>query len=243
MFAETKKKVLVEYPISTVYDALVTIFPVKYYKLRYYDETVHTLTVYDSYNRGFTMRIQLMENTPNTTVINFLTDYPNAIMDLTGGGTQAIEMVLEKLLNQLAKQPKTGVREAQGNDIEVVDADTFVCTTKNRKHTTAIVTGYVLSILGVVLPLIALINYDSSDSLMATFFVAGIICLAIEISLSVILQYNEDSKSLLHGRIQICICGLTLIILGAMIHPGLAIAGILIPIVAMGYTLQREKAI
>ena len=242
MFAETKKEVLVEYPISTVYDSLVTIFPVKYYKLRYYDETVHTLTVYDSFNRGFTMRIQLIENTPNTTIISFLTDYPNAIMDLTGGGTQAIEMVLEKLLNELAKVPKTGAREAQGTDMEVVDSDNFVNTTKNKKHTSAIVAGYILSILSVTLPLIALFNYDPTDSLMATIFVAGIVCLAMEISLSVILQYYEDSMSVLHGRIQMCICGLALIILGALLHPSLAIVGILIPIIAMRYFLKREKS-
>lgn len=34
MSAETRKEVLVEYSIDTVYDTLIFLFPVKYYRLR-----------------------------------------------------------------------------------------------------------------------------------------------------------------------------------------------------------------
>lgn len=243
MFAETKKEVLVEYPIDVVYDTLFFIFPVKYYKLKDYNHITHTFRVFDSFNHTFVMYITLKENTPNTTIITFIAKYHHALMDLTKGGKQAIEMILEELLNQLDKKPKTGAVEAQNSDMEVVNTDTFVNTTNNKNHTLTIVIGYVLSILSVVLPIIAFIDYNSDDKLMAMLFIIGILCLTIEISLSVILQYNEDSKSILHGRIQLCICGFLLIILGILIHPSLAIAGILIPLIAIIYFLKREKAI
>ena len=79
--------------------------------------------------------------------------------------------------------------------------------------------------------------------MMAMLFIAGIVCLAIEISLSIILQYYENSKAILHGRIQLCICGFMLVILGILIHPGLALAGILIPIIPIIYFLERAKSI
>jgi hypothetical protein len=189
------------------------------------------------------MKISLMENTPNTTIIYFLANYPNAILDLTEGGKQAIEMVLEELLNQLDKQPKAGTSEIKDSDIQVVNKDNFINTTKNKTHTTSIVIGYILSILSIVLPLIALINYDPENFFMAMLFIAGILCLSFGISLSIILQYYEDSKSIFHGRIQLCICGLSLIILGFIIHPGLAAAGILIPLVALTILFNREKSV
>lgn len=243
MLAETKKEVLVEYPIGVVYNTLFFIFPVKYYKLKDYDHITHTFRVFDSFNHTFVMDITLKENTPNTTIIIFIAKYSHALMDLTEGGRQAIEMILEELLNQLDKEPKTGAIEAQNSDIEVVNKDTFVNTTKNKNHTLTVVIGYVLSILSVILPIFALINYNPDDKLMAMLFIIGILCLTMEISLSVILQYNEDSKSILHGRIQLCICGFLLIILGILIHPSLAIAGVVVPISAIIYFLKRENSI
>lgn len=243
MFAETKKEVLIEYPINVVYETLLSIFPVKYYDLKGHYPTTHSFRVIDSFNNMFIMHISLKEDTPNTTIIEFLADYPHAIMDLTEGGKQAIETILEELLIQLDKQPKTGSAEAINTDIEVVNKESFVNTTKNKTHTLSITAGYILCILSFVLPIFSLINYDPNDSMMAMLFIAGIVCLAIEISLSIILQYYENSKAILHGRIQLCICGFMLVILGILIHPGLALAGILIPIIPIIYFLERAKSI
>ena len=160
MLAETNEEVIVEYPIDIVYDVLISIFPVKYYKLKGYNQITHDFTVVDSFNRGFIMKISLKENTPNTTIISFLATYPHALLDLTQGGRQAIETVLEELLNQLDKQPKTGSYEIENSDIEVVNIDNFVNTTKNRTHTLSILVGYIISLLSIVLPLISIINYD-----------------------------------------------------------------------------------
>lgn len=243
MFAETEKQAIIEHPQVIVFDTLISIFPVKYYKLKRYNHTTHDLTVIDSFNPGFIMKISLKENTPNTTIIHFQAEYPYAISDLTQGGKQAIETVLKELLNQLDKQPKTGSSEIREGNIEVVNKDNFVNTTKNKTHTTSIKIGYILAVLSILLPLISIINYDPDDFLMAMMFITGILCLSFEISLSVILQYYEDSKSKLHGKIQLCICGIYLIILGIIIHPTLAIAGIIIPIIALVYFYKREKSI
>lgn len=243
MFAETKKEVIIEHPLDIVYDTLISIFPVKYYKLTKYNPKTYNLTVLDSFNPTFIMKISLKEYTPNTTITYFLVNYPHAILDLTEGGKQAIETVLEELLNQLDKQPKMESPEIENSAIEVVNKDNFVNTTKNKTHTTSIVIGYILSLLSIILPLISIINYDPDDFLMAMFFIAGIVCLSFEISLSVILQYYEDSKSIFHGRIQLCICGLSLIILGILIHPILAIAGVIIPLFTLRYFFKREKSI
>lgn len=243
MYAETKKEVLVEYSIDTVYDCLIYIFPVKYYNLRYNYGIKHNIEVFDSFNSTFRMEISLKEKTPNTTIITFLADYPHAIMDLTHGGQQAIDTILEELLKELNKQPKTADNEVIDSDIEIVNAENFVNSTKNKKHTLTIVFGYILCLLSYVLPFIALINYDSGNAIMAMFFVIGILCLSIEISVSIILQYYEDKTPILHGRIQLCLCGLLLFIFGLVIHPGLAVAGILIPLIAIVYFVKREKSI
>lgn len=243
MLAETKKEIILEYPIDVIYDTLISIFPVKYYELKRYNHITHNLTVIDSFNRGFIMKISLKENSPNTTIVYFIANYPHALLDLTQGGKQAIETVLEELLNQLDKQPKADPSEIQNSDIEVVNKDNFVNTTKNKTHTTSIIVGYVLSILSLALPLISIINYNPDDFLMAMSFIIGIVCLSFGISLSIILQYYEDSKSILHGRIQLCICGLSLIILGLLIHPVLAIVGIIIPVMTLRYFLKREKSV
>lgn len=243
MSSATKKEVLVEYPINIVYDTLHSIFPVKYYNLKRCSPFTYSFTVIDSFNRTFIMKINLIENTDNTTIISFKADYRHAIMDLTKGGQQAIDIILEELLIQLDKQVKTGIHEAQDSDIEVVNADTFVNITKNKSHTPSIVIGYVLCIISVVLPLYSLINYDPEDIIMFTFFIVGILSLTSEISLSIILQYYEDQKSKFHGRIQICLCGLSLILLGLLVHPSLAVAGILIPIIVLTYLIKREKSV
>ncbi len=243
MLAETRKEVMVEYPLDIVYKTLVGIFPVKYYKLRKHYDVSHSLKVYDSFNQTFELDIYLVENTPDTTIITFHANYPHALMDLTKGGTQAIEMILEELLNELDKQPKTGAIEARNSEIPVVNSDNFVNTTKNKKHTAAIIVGYILCVLSIVLPTIAIINYNPDDIIMFTLFITGILCLSIEISLAVVLQYYEDPKSILHGRNQIILCGLSLILLGYLIHPGLAIAGIIIPIYAIMYFRKRRKSI
>lgn len=243
MSAETKKEALLEYPIKTVYTALVGIFPYKYYRLREYDEITYTLIVIDSFNPTFIMDIMLDENTPNTTIINFIANYPHAISDLTGGGLQAIETILEELLNRLDKQPKTGATEAQNTAYEVVNRDNFVNTSKNRTHTLTIMVGYVLTLLSIILPLTALLNYNPDDFLMVMSFIVGIVSLSMEISVSVILQYYEDKNSIRHGRIQLCLCGLSLIVLGILLHPSLAVAGVLIPVVAISYFIKRERSI
>lgn len=241
MFAETKKEVLVEYPINIVNDILCSLFPVKYYDLKEYDDVIHSFTVNDSFNPGFIMHITLKENSPNTTIINFLANYPYALIDLTEGGKQAIEMVLEELLKQLNKQPNTGSHEVQNSDIEVVNIDNFENTTKNKKHDLLILFGYILCFFSFVLPVVALINYNPDNIIMFTFFISGILALAMEISISIILQYYEDSSTILHGSIQLCFCGFSLIILGFLIHPSLIIAAIIIPLVVIQHFLKRKK--
>ena len=241
LFAETRKEVMVEYPISTVYESLISIFPVKYYNLQGHDPYTYSLNDIDSYNKTFTMKITLHEDTPDTTVISFLASYPHAVMDLTGGGKQAIETILEELLDNLDQRPIT-TKVGEG-DIEVVTRDSFVNTSKNKTHIPAIVLGYVLCILSYLLTLVSLINYNPSDSTMAIFFVVGIFSLCVEISLSVVLQYYENSRTILHGRIQLCICGVFLIILGIIIHPVLIVAGIVIPLIGLLYFHRRSKAI
>ncbi len=242
MFAQTKRDVLVEYPIDVVYNTFVSIFPVKYYDLDKQYPPTHSFTVVDTFNYTFTMHVSLVQKTPNTTVINFVADYPHALMDLTHGGRQAIETVLEELLNQLDKLPKTGSGEVDDSDIEVVNTDNYVNTSKNKTHKVAIIVGYILCFMSIAPALYALINYDPDDFVMAMLFIGSILCFSMEISLSIILQYYEDSQSILHGRIQLCFCGLIFIILGFLIHPGLAIAGILIPAIVIYYFSQRAKS-
>lgn len=242
MFAETKKKVLLEYPIDTVYNTLLSIFPVKYYNLKRYSPITYSFTVIDSFNKTFIMKIYLINNNKNT-IISFNADYPHALMDLTGGGQQAIDTILEELLNQLTKESKTGTHETLECDVEVVNADTFINQTENKNHTPIIGIGYILCIISVVLPLYALINYNPEDIMMFMLFIIGILSLAMEISLSIILQYYEDQKSIFHGRTQLCACGLSLIILGFLVHPSLTVAGILIPVIVISYFLKREKSV
>lgn len=241
MFAETKREVLVEYPLEIVWDSLIYLFPVKYYRLREEDHQTHTVAVIDEFNHGFIMYIYLMENAANSTIVRFDADYPSAIADLTGGGKDAINMILEELLNELDRQHKGDYHAFDENsDIEVVNAETFVNPSHTEKHTLSITLGYVLCILSFLLPFIGLVRYDSRSSLMAMVTVAGVVCFSFAISVAVILQYYENPKSKMHGRIQICLCGIWFIIAGIILHPILAITGVIIVGIVFGYFYMRD---
>ena len=241
MFAETKREVLVEYPLETVWDTLIYLFPVKYYRLRDEDHQTHTVAVVDEFNAEFIMYIYLMENTANSTIIRFDADYRGAIADLTGGGKDAINLVLEELLNELDKEHNDDYHSFNENsDLEVVNAKTFVNPSHTEKNTLSIILGYVLCFLSFFLPFIGLSNYDPGSSLMAMVTIIGVVCFSFAISVAVILQYNENPKSIMHGRIQICICGLWFIIAGILLHPILAIAGVVIVGIVIGYFYMRD---
>lgn len=242
MSPETRKEVLVEYPVDVVYDTLIYLFPVRSYNLEDNDDSSHTVKVLDSSNYSFVMYIKVTQNSPNTTIINFSADYPMAAADLTGGGKVAIDTVLEELLNELDKQPKPGpgVKDEYNSDrFEVVNAQNFVNPAKNDTKTLSVIAGYVLCIVSFVLCFMALGMNDRST--MATVFVVGFLCFTFAMSISFILQFAVNPKPVMHGMIQACLCGLFLIILGYLIHPALAIVGILIPAISIGYTLKNRK--
>lgn len=113
MSAKTEKEVVVEYPIDTVYNTLINLFPIKSYRLKESDETAHTMRVKSITNFQFKMFITLTPKTPQTTLINLTTDFTGAVVDLWGGGKRGINTVLEALLKELDKQPKA---EVQVND-------------------------------------------------------------------------------------------------------------------------------
>ena len=241
MFAETKREVLVEYPLEIVWDTLIYLFPVKYYRLRDEDHQTHSVAVVDEFNAEFIMYIYLMENTGNSTIISFDADYPAAIADLTGGGKDAINLVLEELLNELDKQHNDDYHPFNENsDIEVVNAKTFVNPSHTEKNTLSIILGYALCFLSFFLPFIGLSNYNPSSSLMAIVTIIGVVCLSFAISVSVIIQYEENPKTKMHGRIQLCLCGLWFIIAGILLHPFLAIAGVVIVGIVIGYFYMRD---
>lgn len=241
MFAETKRKVLVEYPVESVWDTLIYLFPVKNYRLRDENHQIHCVEVIDEFNHDFIMHIYLIENTANSTIIRFDADFPGAIADLTGGGMDAINLVLEELLNELDREHKGDYQAFDENsDLEVVNAETFVNPSHTEKNTLSIVLGYVLCILSFLLPYIGLARYDSSSSLMAMVTIAGIVCFSFAISVAVILQYYENPKSKMHGRIQTCLCGIWFIIAGILLHPILAIAGVIILVIVFGYFYMRD---
>lgn len=241
MFAETKREVLVEYPLEIVWDTLIYLFPVKYYRLRDEDYQTHSVAVVDEFNAEFIMYIHLMKNTSNSTIISFDADFQGAIADLTGGGKDAINLVLEELLNELDKEHDGDYQAFNENsDFEVVNAKTFVNPSHTEKNTLSIILGYALCFLSFLLPLIALTNYDQGSSLMAILTIIGVVCFSFAISVAVIIQYNENPKSKMHGRIQICICGLWFIIAGILLHPILAIAGVVIVGIVIGYFYMRD---
>lgn len=247
MSAETHKEVLVEYSIDVVYDTLIFLFPVKYYRLYDNDDETHTVTVYDSSNDYFIMNIKLVKNTENTTFINFYADYPNAIADLTGGGEQAIDTVLEELLNELDKTEKTQTEEdtqyLQSHESEAVNSENFVNESKTKSNTLTIVAGYITCILGFALPAYTLINYESNSDTLALMFVIGVLAFTFAIVIATILQYSENPKSKMHGRIQTIIIGIMFIAAGFFIHYSLAIGGIIIIAIIVGYFIVRERSI
>lgn len=247
MSANTKKEVLVEYSIDTVYDTLIFLFPVKYYRLYDNDDDSHTVTVYDSSNDFFIMYIKLVKNTQNTTYIYFEADYPNAVADLTGGGKQAIDTVLEELLSELEKTDKTQTDEdknyLQNHESEVVNSDNFVNESKTKSNTLTVAAGYLLCILSFVLPAYSLINYESHNDTVALMFVIGVFAFTFAIVIATILQYSENPKSKMHGRIQTILIGLLFITAGFFIHYSLAIGGMIIIAIIVGYFILRERSI
>ena len=241
MSAETRKNVIVEYPIDVVYDSLIFLFPIKRLRLSDNDDATHRIKVTDTTNHTFVMYIALQQYTPNTTLIQFYTDYRTAVADLTGGGKQAINRVLEELLNDLDGKPKTGAGEITDARYEVVDPQTFVNPSKIEEHGTLTKIGYGLVILGIILPLIAYTAAAPRSSAMAGMLIGGVLCLSIGISIAVILLFYENETAKKHGKIQTCICGLGFIILGIFIHPALAIVGIIITVFIIAYTMLRDR--
>ena len=149
---------------------------------------------------------------------------------------------MEELLNELDKQPKPGPGvkdEYNGDRFGVVNAQNFVNPAKNDTKTLSVIAGYVLCIVSFVLCFMAFGMNDRST--MTTVFVVGFLCFTFAMSISFILQFAVNPKPVMHGMIQACLCGLFLIILGYLIHPALAIVGILIPAISIGYTLKNRK--
>lgn len=241
MSAETRKNVVVEYPIDVVYDSLIFLFPIKRLRLSDNDDATHRIKVTDTTNHTFVMYVALQQYTPNTTLIQFYTDYRAAVADLTGGGKQAINKVLEELLNDLKSKPKTGAGEITDARYEVVDPQTFVNPSKTEEHGGLTKIGYALSILGIVLPLIAFMAAAPRSSAMAGLLIGGILCLSIGISIAVILVYYENETAKKHGKIQTCICGLGFIVLGLFIHIILAVIGIIITAFILVYTMLKDR--
>lgn len=244
MDAKTEREVLVEYPLDVVYDTLIYLFPVKHFRLYDNDDDEHEVVVEDSSNDLFIMKIKAMENSPNTTLIYFFADFPHAIADLTGGGKKAIDMVLDELLIELDKKPKpegdVGREYENIGDVEVVNAKTFVSSAKTEKNTKTIILGYAFCILSIVIPAYVM-TADNRSSLMAMLFAMSGVIFSLAISVSAILQTSENRKSVMHGRIQTIICGIIFVIAGILIHPSLAIAGIIITAIILGYYIKNER--
>lgn len=241
MSAETRRDVVVEYPVDVVYDSLIFLFPIKRLRLSDNDDATHSVKVTDTTNHTFVMHINLQQYTPNTTIIKFYTDYRAAVADLTGGGDQAINAVLEELLNDLKGKPATGAKEIKDTQYEVVNAQTFVNPSKTEKHTTLTIIGYVLCVLSIILPLIAFISAAPRSSTMAGLLIGGILCLSMGISVAAILLYYDNKTAKKHGLIQICLCGLAFVMLGLLIHIILAIVGIIITVFVIVYYTLRDR--
>lgn len=241
MSAETRREVVVEYPLDVVYDSLIFLFPIKRLRLSGNDDATHRIKVTDTTNHTFVMYITLQQYTPNTTLIQFYTDYRAAIADLTGGGKQAINKVLEELLNDLDGKPKTGANEITESRYEVVSPQTFVNPSKTEKHSTLTIIGYVLSILGIILPLIAFTVTAPRSSAMAMALIGGILSLTIGLSIAVILLYYDNETAKKHGRIQVCLCGLAFILLGLLVHIALAIVGVIIVAFVIVFTMLKDR--
>ena len=240
MSAKTRKEVLVEQPIDRVYDTLIHIFPVKHYRLRDHNDPSHSVEVFDETNQGFIMFISLLENTANTTFVNFTADYPNAVSDIGSGGKKAIYAVLEELLNELDKLPKVEFDNENESKLEISNAQNFENTEKTKPKTLGIIAGYILCALSLILPIIAYTT-EKRTPFMGMVFVIGILALAIEISLAVVLSYSDNEKTKIHAKIQTCILGVIFIALGFLIHISLAIAGVIIVAYVLIYFYRYNR--
>lgn len=243
---KAEKTILVEQPIDVAYDTLIYLFPVKHYKLVDNDDNSHTVIVKDSSNYMFIMNIFLKENSPNTTLVHFIGDFPRAAMDLLGSSEKAINKVLEAYLIELDKKSNANLTEQdrasiQNSNIEVLNANNFTNPSRTETNSKATIFGYILCALTVILPIIALSSTKPRSSEMATLVVLAIVCLSIEICVAIILQFSENKKSIKHGRIQTVIVGILFILAGLVIHPVLMILGIIIPAISIGYFYIRDK--
>lgn len=244
--AETKRNVLIEYPLEISYDTLINLFPYRVYRLDEYDNNAHTISVKDESNYTFKMFIFLEKNSSNTTLVTFIADYPHAMADMTKGGEKAINNILEGFLNELDKKPKPELSKEdktalQNSDIEVLNSKNFINPVNSETNTKTIAAGYILFLLTFILPIISL-NINNGQSPFSIFLMIGsILCFSFFICIPCILIYSENRKSVLHGRIQTCMGGVLFIIAGLLIHMSLAIAGILIPATIIGYSIKKEK--
>ncbi|MCR5027494.1 MAG: hypothetical protein K6A34_08680 [Methanobrevibacter sp.] len=246
MSAKTTKNVLVEYPIEVVYDTLIYLFPVRDYKLSDNDHRTFSVTVKDSSNYAFIMNINLEEKTRNTTMVKFVADFPQALIDITGGGKKAINIILEELLNELDKKSKPDLTErdkavVEKTNAEVLDSNKFVNPIHTETNTKLVVIGYLLCALCFVLPIIMVILYEPHSSLIALLGVITVLALSFGIVISAILQSGENKRTIMHGRIQTCLFGFLFIFAG-LFKFIFVIIGILIPVIIIGYFTKRKRS-
>lgn len=233
---------LVEYPIETAYSALLDVFPVKHYKLERHDCHLHSVKVSDLSNTYLVMNIYLNEYSPCATVVHFIADYTHAVSDIGGGCDMAIYTVLEAFLKELENKPKTNCDEDWTDlpaNIEIVDPLNFTNPLESKKDTKTVALGYVLCFSCFILPLAAF--YSSNDMFMPFAIFAAVICFSLAITAATLLQLGENPRSILHGRIITCLCGLFLIIFGAFTHVFVSIVGIIIPVMVLAYFHKRSS--
>lgn len=243
--AETKRLVMVEYPIDVVYETLFYLFPLKTLRLYSEDKPTHNIVITDATNYTFIMHVTLTENTSNTTIVSFLADYPHAVADLTGGGEKAINTVLGELLSELEKLPKAENVEneyAPRDDVEVMNSQIFENSVKKHSDTGMIVAGYGLCILMFALPAIILSLRDPNSSFGAMLFVGAVLCLCFAMTISILLSFTCDArKSIMHGKIQACVCGLFFALLALLIDmPIFLIMAVILPAIIIGYSIKRD---
>lgn len=245
MSAETKRLVMVEYPIDYVYETLVYLFPLKTLRLYQENKETHKVIINDATNYTFIMNVILTQNTPNTTFVNLIADYPHAIADPTGGGKKAINTVLGELLIELEKKPKAENVKNEYTpraDAEVIDYQSFKNNTKPESDKGLIIGGYVLCLLMFILPAIAMLSDNPRSSTSALLVVCGIFCFCFAMTTASLLSFNCDArKSIMHGKIQACITGLFLLVVALYLHPFFIILAIMLPGLIIGYSIKRDR--
>ncbi len=240
--AKSEKKFLVEYPIDIAYQSLLDTFPVKYYRLVEHNYNAHWAKVFDFTNRGFVLEIYLLEHTANSTTIKFIADYPQAVADIGSGGKMAIYAVLEAYLKELEKIEKTDSDLTDlPKDTELVSAESFINPMKTKNNRRTIVLGYLLCFLSILLPILLVLFFDPEKILLFTLGPIAVICFSFAIAASTILVLSENQKSIRHGKIQICICGLILIAVGFFLHFSISLLGIIIPAIVFLYMRNRSE--